>query len=77
MLNSSSYCSCPTQRYYDDGVNSVCLPCSYLCLSCQGVSGNCTDCSGSGFRYKVVVDATTNSSTCLCLSKYYSAGIGI
>lgn len=78
MLNGSNgYCSCPLQRYYDDGANSACLPCSYLCLSCDKMSTNCTSCSASGFRLLVVTDAATYSSTCLCLNKYYSAGIGV
>lgn len=41
------------------------------------MSTNCTNCSSSAFRYKYVVDVAVNSSTCLCLNKYYSGAIGV
>ena len=78
MLNgTNSICSCPLLRYYDDGSNAACLPCSYLCRSCNKLSSNCTSCSAPSYRYIFVNDAPTNSSTCLCLNKYFSVGSGI
>lgn len=75
MLNgTNNLCTCPALRYFDDGANAACLPCSYLCLSCNQLSTNCTTCSASAFRYLYSTDNTTNSSTCVCLNKYFSAG---
>lgn len=78
MLNgTNSNCSCPLQRFYDDGTNGPCLPCSFLCLSCNKLSTNCSSCSSSGYRYQMLTDASINTYTCLCNAFYYSAGAGI
>lgn len=64
-LNSSSLCSCTSAQYY---TGSVCIACSYKCLTCLNSATNCTSCQTGSFRVYM-------ANACNCQSNYYDSGV--
>jgi hypothetical protein len=66
-------CDC-IQGYYDDGSNSLCLPCSYTCATCSGPQNyNCITCVS--FYNRILIPAINfNGYLCSCSFGYIDKG---
>jgi len=56
-------------KYYDDGINELCVACDYTCKTCTGSASNlCTNCDAAKYRI------TDTAGGCKCLDGYHNDG---
>lgn len=68
IINTYNQCICAA-KYYDDGINQLCLACSYACLTCSNTSTNCTTCD-SVLRLLI-------NGWCSCFQYFYDNNLTI
>jgi proprotein convertase subtilisin/kexin type 5 len=62
--------TCPClDKYFDDGLNELCLPCHYSCKTCSSaLKEHCTSCELSKNRIPIL---SNFPSECVCQNNFY------